>query len=128
MLKQIVSAVLAENQNFRIVSVSFNNTDTRTYDYFSMIEGLEVDDLVVVNGAGQAKVAIVKAVQTFDEVDIKENIDYKWLIQKVDMTTHNACVDVQKKIVSAVRQKQRAQARQSLIGDLGDDVVKLVRI
>lgn len=131
-LKTLVAACLAENENFRFVSVSFNQSDAQSYTYFSLVEGVEEGDLVVVNAAKQAKVARVTAVHEFEELELSENIDYKWIIQKVDTEFHDKCIEMQRNLVRKIKSQQREHLRKNLLESLGNEtsseVKKLVRL
>lgn len=77
-------------QGCKTVGVQFDGT-SKFYTYKTMIT-LEIDDQVVVpSGSGNsAAIAVVKRVDTIPQISVTSNIDFKWIIQKIDTAEYDA--------------------------------------
>ena len=76
-------------EGLRTVSVEFAQGPTRRpYTYKTLIEDIEVDDVVVVYVSGVPKCAHVIGVDKTPKIDVDSNTNYKWIVCKVDETEY----------------------------------------
>ena len=129
--------VLSENENFKFVTIVFAPyTGNKAYHYKTLDSSIQVDDFVVVNVNGEFKVVKVLEVNDPLEVDMQEGIKYKWVVQRVDTTEHEKCVELdnalQEKLNKAARRKRQQELREDSLKFLSDEerseAIKLVRL
>jgi hypothetical protein len=131
------------------VLVQFQGTKTKEYTYVTNMAGLKAGDLVVVpirvsdihsrlliSGDAllsdhqpeldfQTKVGRVTKVD--DEVEIEPNsdIEYSWVIDKVDLDNYIATLERNKKLMSVTANAYKKRMRKSfatqILGEMGDD-------
>jgi len=128
---------LTENPKFKFVSIVFAPyTGSKEYTYKTLID-LEVDDFVVVQTPSKEYQCVkVRAVLDPLEVDLIPGVNYKWIVQKVDMTHFEECIEMEKQVQLKLRKaearKRQSELRQSSLEFLTDEeraeTVKLVRL
>ena len=76
-------------EGLRTVSVEFaQGANRHPYTYKTLIEDIEVDDVVVVYVSGVPKCAHVIGVDKTPKIDVDSNTNYKWIVCKVDETEY----------------------------------------
>lgn len=115
--KQLVHLI---QQGYTTVSVCFDHSggNRDTYTYKTNLD-LEPDDIVVVPARGYFKTAQVIEVHEEPQIDLDSDIDYKWVVQKVDVKGWqelNAKEDALAKKIVNFEHKQR---RTALLASLG---------
>jgi len=117
--KQIINAI---DESFYTVGVVYAIKDglqqgmkLYTYKVKKDID-LDVGDIVVVECKDELKCAMVMEIHEIIDIDFNSNIDYKWIIQKVDMENYQKQLDVDKSVNEQIKlaevKKRREQARQ----------------
>ena len=118
-------------QDFNTVGVRFADSD-RTYTY-KTTEKFEEGDKAIVCPNGMLKVVTVKEVHETPQIDFGSNIEYKWIVQKVDLENYSnrmkqeelMAVELRKSIAN----KKREEVKAELVNSLGvDDVNKLTAL
>lgn len=125
--------LLADNENFKFVTVIFAPyTGKQTYTYKTLLP-LEVDDFVVVDTPSKGfQVVQVREVLTPFEVDLNVPFSYKWVVQKIDTAHYTEVRAMEKEVrvfVNKAKSKQAIEVAKALLVDSDvDTVTKLVRL
>lgn len=134
-IKNLRNTVVSVMEGVITVSVIFDSTASREYTFLAMEEdGYEEGDraLAIVNNSGNDAWRVVEIVRVDKECDIDpdSDINYKFLVQKVDTETAEHREEKVEKTTKVFRQKQRAhqkaQMRAMLCEDIGEDPTKLL--
>ena len=133
----LIDTFLSDNPNFTYVSVVFPPySGTKEYTYKTLLP-LEVDDYVVVQTPNNAyQVCQVRQVLLPEEAVLAIDINYKWVVQKVDFEAYEACKKTEKVLHSKLRaariRKQRDDIKSEALKYLSDEereaTAKLVRL
>jgi len=135
---QMTDTVLSENPDFKIVNVVFAPyTGSKSYSYKTLMTDLEVGDKVAVWVKNQ-ELKVVEVVSIMDplEVDLDPNIRYAWVVQKIDTTHFDQCLEMENKLMEKLRvasvRKRRKELRDDVMENLTEDerteATKLVRL
>jgi len=135
---QMTDTVLSENPDFKIVNVVFAPyTGTKSYSYKTLLTDLELGDKVAV-WVKNTELKIVEVVSILDplEVDLDPNIRYAWIVQKIDTTHFDQCLEMENKLMEKLRvatvRKRRAELRDDVMNNLTEEerteTSKLVRL
>lgn len=118
-----VDLILSENENFRYLLVDFGK-DTGAWTYKTLDTSIEVDDLVLVpverNGNKTTKLATVVEIASFENINI--NIPVKWIIQKVDRSNYDKCLELEAKISERLRKVRAEKLKRDLINNLSEEL------
>lgn len=125
-MKNIRNTVLSIMEGVITVKVKFNETDKREYSYLALItDGYQKDDVAVVEHGDSHRMVKVTSVDDECDVDTQSDIEYKFLLARIDMKSHEAKLAKVEQAVSFFRQKQRqndrAAARAAMLDSLGVD-------
>jgi hypothetical protein len=134
----IIDAVLADNEQFKFLSCTFAPyTGTKTYHYKTMLD-IDVGDHVVVYVPNSAsyQVVEVKEVHSFFDLELRDDIEYRWVVQKVDSKTYLESIEKEKELASTLRKATHRKARKELTATVlehldateRETVTKLVRL
>lgn len=133
----LVDTFLTDNENFKFVSVVFAPyTGSQEYTYKTTLS-LEEEDFVVVQTPNNGyQVCQVRSVMEPLEAELKSNINYKWIVQKVDFASFEACTNMEKQLMSKLKRaearKRQQELRESAATFLSDEeraeTAKLVRL
>ncbi len=116
-------AISLYDQRLRTVGVTYQHgTSRKDYVYKTHLE-LELGELVVcpvsIDGGGIAYViGKVSAVHETVQIPKDSTIDYKWIVQKVDLAAHEAAAARDVKAIQAFAAFQRNTARIALAKEL----------
>lgn len=135
---QMTDTVLSENPDFKIVNVVFAPyTGTKSYSYKTLMTDIEVGDKVAV-WVKNSELKVVEVVSIMDplEVDLDPNIRYAWVVQKIDTTHFDQCLEMENKLMEKLRvasvRKRRKELRNDVLDNLTEDerteATKLVRL
>jgi len=134
-IKNLRNTVVSVMEGVITIQVIFDSSGSREYTFLAMEEdGYEVGDraLSIVNNGGNDAWRVVEVVRVDNECDIDpdSDINYKFLVQKVDTDTAERREEKVEKTTKIFRQKQRAhqkkQMRAMLCEDIGEDPTKLL--
>lgn len=96
----------------RTVSASFHG-GSRSYTYKTTLD-FEVGDLALVETPDNGVQAVtIRKVHVTPEIDADSNIDYKWIISKVDLAPYRALVDRDTELSAKVKEAQRDHHREA---------------
>jgi hypothetical protein len=132
-LNNAVLAMLADNEKFKFVSVTFP-ASTKLYHYKTNLL-LQAGDTVLVNTQTGLKAA--EAVELIDYLDMAttDSMEYKWIVQLVDTTEYDKVVAVELELVKALRTHQRKRMKEQAtaalfesLGEAADEIKKLIRL
>ena len=119
----------------KTVQVRYQNNPSKTYT-FKTVEDLIAGDLVLVPSGADNTIKVVEVVSVDPSVvlDVDSDIEYKWVIGKVDLTNYNHITQVEVGLVQKLTEaKNKAvvnQARQALLSEYGmndADVLQLTQ-
>jgi hypothetical protein len=115
--KQLVHLI---QQGYTTVKVSFrmDGVANNLYTYKTNI-ALEPDDIVVVPARGEFKTAQVITVDKEPEIDLDSDIDYKWVVQKVDGAAWEELNRKERELAKTITGFEHKQRRKALLASLG---------
>lgn len=130
-----VNAILAtQNSDFKFVKVFFPDNTTH-YTYKTLLDFEEGDTAIVLSPRSKSFVTVtVEEVLSIDEID--HDRTYKWIVDKVDTTQYEKCVEAEKamakEIRAAVQAKRLKDLQEQIAERIGSDkmvnVVKISRL
>ncbi len=88
---------------------------------------VKVNDLVVVHSGVEERFAVLTVASIHDDLRIEPNseIQYKWVVQVVDMTNHNINLEknalIEKTMAATYQKTARAAFRQSALACASDE-------
>lgn len=114
-----IDMLLLQNGKVSFIGVVFSRGG-KIYHY-KTIEKFEKGDTVLVFAQGKYK--SVEVVQV-DALNISSDIDYTWIVQKIDITTYERCLEVQEQVQAILNtsrlrklQKELAVETKELMGE-----------
>lgn len=128
---------LTENPKFKFVSIVFAPyTGSKEYTYKTLLDLEEGDFVVVQTPSKEYQCVQVRSVIDPLEAELISGINYKWVVQKVDMAHYEECRDMEKQVQLKLRKaesrKRQQELRESAAEFLTDDekaeTAKLVRL
>lgn len=114
-LKHTISLL---QENFYTIGVVLSGGNSYTYKVPKELQ-LEKEDLIVIDVKGTTKLAYVDEIHDEPQIDFDSNIDYKWIIQKVDFTEYNKILEAEKEALKKIKAAKRAKEKQEIIEGLG---------
>lgn len=97
--KSLASLITVEN--LQTIKVKFPNTD-KLYTYKTINKSIQTDDFVVVS-FNDVMVKIARVVEIDDVPDLTKDLDYKWIVQKVDFCEYKKLNDLEKETFTKLR-------------------------
>ena len=76
-----------------------NDKAPRTYVYKTNRTDLNVGDLVVVSTMGSTQLALARIVEGPATYDLYNNINYQWIVDKVDTTAYDTILDLEQQAI-----------------------------
>lgn len=123
-----INLILAENPNFNFVGVEFNQTKGKTY-YYKTLEQFEDGDKAIVDSPRDGLV-VVTVVEANAECLLDTEYNYKWIVQKVDLTKYNEAIELEtniKKMPNSMRiNKLKDELKSHLSEQIGSENVELL--
>ena len=92
-------------EGLKSVRVTFNSNG-REYTYKTLMD-FEVGDLAVVEVSNHFKVVEVVAVDLVPNLSVDSEIEYKWIVQKLDTTDYESCISSEKALSDNLRVLQQ---------------------
>jgi len=91
---------------------------------------LSVGDYIVVANASDTitKVVMVASVDNDNEIDIDDNIDYAWVVDKVDTTEFEKNVRKEIELAVAIEKERRKSIKASTLDRLGLSNIDLLKL
>ena len=92
----------------------------KLYTFKTNIEGLKVEDIVVVPSSSAEGFAVcrVKEVHEFPEIDTDAPWDYKWIVSKVDMESYEEILKAEEEALKDLRKMQQSAVRQQALSKM----------
>ena len=123
-----IAALLMDSCKTVSVTFEVNLKGSTAYVYKTVLD-LEFGDSVVVNVSGKLKVATVTEIHKVPRLDMDSQLEYKWIIQKVDTTKYDELLklesEFQDKLTEIVQQDLREKAIDMLRVKLGSENTNL---
>lgn len=91
----------------KFISVSFPSSPFKSYQFLTDIEGLKQGDQVVVDTKNGLSIAEVEGYEE-QKPGIK---DFKWVVQKVDLSAHEERIEKQRR-VNALKRKMESRRKE----------------
>lgn len=117
------------------VKVKFSINSDKLYTYKTLLTDLEVDDFAIIKNYDTYKVVQVVEIDDIPDLNIDSNIEYKWIVQKVDVEQYNELVQMENDISIELKRLQQksivSKAKDLLAETLGinmEDLDKLTCI
>ena len=92
-------------EGLKSVRVTFNSNG-REYTYKTLMDYL-VGDLAVVEVSNHFKVVEYVAVYQVPNLSVDSEIEYKWIVQKLDTTDYESCISSEKALSDNLRVLQQ---------------------
>ena len=115
-----INLLLARNENFKFIGVNFTSfyddhtkalKTGKTY-YYKTTEDFEIGDNAVVSVNDELK--IVRVVVLDCILNLDTNINYKWVVSKVDKDEFNRCIEVEKELTYQINTLRLKALRKGL--------------
>ena len=123
-----IAALLMESCKTVSVTFEVNLKNSTAYVYKTVLD-LEFGDSVVVNVSGKLKIATVTEIHKVPRLDMDSQLEYKWIIQKVDTTKYDELLklesEFQDTLMEIVQQDLREKAIDMLRVKLGSENTNL---
>ena len=123
-----IAALLMDSCKTVSVTFEVNLKGSTAYVYKTVLD-LEFGDSVVVNVSGKLKVATVTEIHKVPRLDMDSQLEYKWIIQKVDTTKYDELLklesEFQDTLTEIVQQDLREKAIDMLRVKLGSENTNL---
>lgn len=97
-----------------IYDPSDHEKSSRTYLFKTFDQTLKVDDLVVVPTDTRHGMTVFKIKEVDVDVDFDSDIEYKWVVGKVDKGAYEAVLAQETKIVAVIRSAEKTKKRDEL--------------
>lgn len=131
-----INLLLAQNEAFRFVQVTFPGSPNKPYTYKTLTPFEPGDTAVVHTPSDGFKCVEVQKVLQLHELETSQHIKYKWIVQKVETTNYNELVDkeneAQALLNTSKTKKLVDELREDLVDRIGEDQVaelqKLTRL
>lgn len=92
----------------KFLSVNFPTSPFKSYQFLTDIEGLQQGDQVVVDTKNGF---VIAEVEGYEEQNPAIKItDFKWVVQKVDLTAHQERIEKQRR-VNAIKRKMESRRK-----------------
>lgn len=116
----------ALDQNFKTVSVVFKNDNGgiagKAYTYkVHLTDKVEADDYVVVN-VGTLKIAKIIEVHDVPKIDYDSDIDYKWIVSKIDLTGYNERIEREKGALDEIKRAEHKKRAEQAIQFVSEEI------
>jgi Pyruvate/2-oxoacid:ferredoxin oxidoreductase gamma subunit len=127
------TAILLADERVKFIGVRFANYAGTVYTYKTIDQTIKEGDLVVVPSSDYAKkgradetTSRFGSIAVVDSDDVAVNmqssdIEYKWIIQKIDVTNYEKIIEVEKEIVEKIRGMELKTNRAKLAAMFGID-------
>ena len=80
------------------------------------------DHLIVLTDSNGLKIVTVVHVDAEPDIDIDANYDYKWAVQKIDLTEFRSLTEREKEFSDTMLQIERVKQRESLVNSFRDSL------
>lgn len=114
------------------VKVKFSINSDKIYTYKTLLTDLEVDDFAIIKNHDTYKVVQVVEIDDIPDLNIDSNIEYKWIVQKVDDERYNELVQMENDISIELKRLQQksivSKAKDLLAETLGIDMEDLDKL
>ena len=80
---------------------------TKLYTYKAPKRKYAAGDLAIVVANGTYKVVQVHSIDEIQDFDPYSEMQYKWLVQKLDLTDYNKCIQTEKNIANLLIEAER---------------------
>lgn len=123
-----INILLSQNPDFNYVKVEFSGAATRLYTYKNVIPDIEKGDQVIIESPNDGfKVVTVKAVCDPGEVNLDVPYDYKWTVQKLDLTDYRSLQDIETRIRKELNKSKSAKLVADLQQSIGTEAMANIK-
>ena len=118
-----LNILFAANPTFKFVNVTFANS-SQAYTYKTTLD-LEPGDSIIVE-TPRTGLTCVKVIEvlSLEQADIRENIRYKWVVQKVDTAYYDEVKAMEQEVQKAVNDNRRTKMIKAMKKELEDNLGK----
>lgn len=103
------------------VQFSFTSSNNPRFYTYKAKHPIAVGDYVIVetgtNNPCKLFTAVVMKVDDFADIDTHSDIDYKWIVQKVDMTEYNKIKNQEKEFLDSLKVIEKIKVRNNVLND-----------
>lgn len=94
-------------KDLKTIKVKFSNSST-LYTYKTIDKSIVQDEFVIVS-FNDATIKIARVVEVDNVPDLRKDVDYKWIVQKVNFSTYNELNELEKQTFAKL-QKLESEA------------------
>ena len=118
----LTTAIFIINPNVRAIRVSYEpGREGDQYVFKSFDQSIKVDDMVVIPTDSRYKQTVGKVVEVDLDIDIDSSIQFKWIIDKVDLAAHQNVLDLEADAVKKIKSAEMLSKRKELSEKLKAD-------
>ena len=111
----LTTAIFLIDSSVRAIKVIYNPDEPhKQYVFKTTDQSLQVDDYVVVPTDIKHKMTVCKVVETDVDVDYDSDIQYKWVVGKVDLKQYEAVLEIEKGKMAEVKKAETLSKRKEL--------------
>lgn len=100
---------------YTTIKVQLGGPTGSLYTYKAPLGLIEGDQVVVEMPGGHMRVLDVVKVDETPQIDVDSDIDYKWVVQKVDKTQYNELLAKEEEAKQLIIQQEMAKKRKELV-------------
>lgn len=117
--------IASQRPDFKIIGVNFNSGD-KVYHYKTLLDVQEGDQILV--PVQNKSPSVVRVVSVKDALSCNLSYELKWVIQKIDFTDFDACVEMESKCQTLINRaevrKQNTELLEEFQTYLGEEGIK----
>lgn len=112
------TAVMLFNENIKAVTVAYedpkDNPSQKTWMFKTLDHSIKKDDIVIVQSGTRHGLTTAKIIDDNAEVDFDSNIELKWIVSKVDTSTHAKIIEEEKIWIDTMKQAEMKKKREDI--------------
>lgn len=112
------TSVFLINEHVRAVSCIYEdereNPGQKSWTYKTLDASIKVGDLVVVPSGTRHKMTVAKVVEVDADIDFNSDIQYKWIVQRVDREAHETVLKQEAEAMAFVKSADKRRHKEEL--------------
>lgn len=112
------TAVILFNENIRVIKVIYEDPDvnSRQKEYLvkTLDQSIKKDDFVIIPTSTRHSMTVVKVIEIDVEVDFDSPVELKWIVSKVDKSTHDKILEDEKVWIDTMKQAEIKKKREDI--------------
>lgn len=116
------TAVFLLNNQVRAVQCAYdfnpaNGKPLDVYTYKTLDPSIKVGDICVVETQSRVKHTCVQVIAVDVQIPLDDNIQYKWIVSKVDLAPHAEVLEKEQAAITLIRKGEEKRKREDMIAN-----------